>query len=82
MPSGSYSIFLVKNFLILVLQIYRLVSLYKEHEAEKKKKRAERTTQLLKTMYRNAFFLGKMAHAKSIGPGKVNIGVDYGDLNA
>ena len=75
--------FICKNSLTLMLQIYRLYSLYRDHVETLQKKKQQRQKVLMNTMYRWAFIYGKVQHRRKsrgeVGKASVPGGVDYGD---
>ena len=79
--SDSNLFFVAKNFLVLVLQIYRLVALHREHSQMKREQKEKRRKEVLKTMYRNAFLVGKLGTSRSL-VSPASVGHDYADLTS
>ena len=82
--SETNQFFICKNSLTLLLQIYRLYSLYRDHVEALERKKKQRHKVLMSTMYRWAFIYGKVQHRRKsqgepISPGGINKGVDYND---
>ena len=76
--------FISKNVLTILLQNYRLYSLYHDHVETVKRKKKQRRQFLMNTLYRWAFVYGKVQHRRKSRANSDNspahqAGVDYGD---